>query len=99
MRTYGISLRLTLSLFLLLTAPRALAQAGPPFQTDDPTPVDPGHYEFYVFGAIDGTPAELDPVGPAFGLYKTWGKGRDRDQKAAADASLLGTIPTAGDFF
>jgi hypothetical protein len=39
--------------------------AGPPFQTDDPEPVDFRHYEFYVFGAIDGTPAEIDPTGPA----------------------------------
>jgi len=27
------------------------AWAGPPFQTDDPEPVDFRHYEFYVFGA------------------------------------------------
>ena len=39
--------------------------AGPPFQTDDPEPVDFRHYEFYVFGAVDGTPAEIDPTGPA----------------------------------
>jgi hypothetical protein len=50
---------------------RAWAQAGPPFQTDDPTPVDLGHYEAYVFGAVDGTPAEMDEVGPAFEF--NWG--------------------------
>jgi hypothetical protein len=50
---------------------RAWAQAGPPFQTDDPTPVDLGHYEAYVFGAADGTPAEMDTVGPAFEF--NWG--------------------------
>lgn len=55
----------------LLAASRLGAQAGPPFQTDDPTPVDLGHYEFYVFGTVDGTPAELDPVGPAFEF--NWG--------------------------
>ncbi|WP_263353735.1 transporter [Acidicapsa acidisoli] len=71
MTSYGKSLEITLFLFFLLVAPRVLAQAGPPFQTDDPTPVDPGHYEFYVFGTIDGTPAELDPVGPAFEF--NWG--------------------------
>lgn len=49
----------------------ALAQAGPPFQTDDPTPVDLGHYEAYVFGTFDGTPVEVDPVGPAFEF--NWG--------------------------
>ena len=26
-----------------------LAQAGPPFMTDDPEPVDYQHYEFYTF--------------------------------------------------
>jgi hypothetical protein len=39
--------------------------AGPPFQTDDPEPVDFRHYEFYIFGGVDGTPAEIDPTGPA----------------------------------
>jgi hypothetical protein len=57
--------------FVLLAATRMQAQAGPPFQTDDPTPVDLGHYEAYVFGTVDGTPAELDPVGPAFEF--NWG--------------------------
>ena len=32
--------------------------AGPPFQTDDPEPVDLGHYEFYVFAASDSTHTE-----------------------------------------
>ena len=60
-----------LFLFMMLTAPMLWAQAGPPFQTDDPTPVDLGHYEFYVFGTVDGTPAELDSTGPAFEF--NWG--------------------------
>lgn len=47
------------------------AIAGPPFQTDDPEPVDLGHYEFYVFGASDGTPVETDPLGPGFEF--NWG--------------------------
>jgi hypothetical protein len=47
------------------------AQAGPPFQTDDPTPVDLGHYEAYVFGSLDGTPAELDTISPGFEF--NWG--------------------------
>ena len=55
-----------------LMATRLLsAQAGPPFQTDDPTPVDLGHYEAYVFGTVDSTPAEYDPVAPAFEF--NWG--------------------------
>jgi hypothetical protein len=60
-----------LFLVLMLAIPKLWAQAGPPFQTDDPTPVDLGHYEFYVFGTVDGTPAELDPTGPAFEF--NWG--------------------------
>jgi hypothetical protein len=58
-------------LLLVLTASKLWAQAGPPFQTDDPTPVDLGHYEFYVFGTVDGTPVELDATGPAFEF--NWG--------------------------
>ena len=56
---------------LLLGGAKLEAQAGPPFQTDDPTPVDLGHYEAYVFGAADGTPAEMDAAGPAFEF--NWG--------------------------
>jgi hypothetical protein len=63
--------KLALLLVLMLTASRLCAQAGPPFQTDDPTPVDLGHYEFYIFGTVDGTPAELDSTGPAFEF--NWG--------------------------
>ena len=58
-------------LLMLLVGGRAWGQAGPPFQTDDPTPVDLGHYEAYVFGQADGTPAEMDAVGPAFEF--NWG--------------------------
>ena len=36
------------------------AVAGPPFQTDDPEPIDFRHYEFYVFGSSDGTAVETD---------------------------------------
>ena len=64
-------LMLFLFLFLILTAARISAQAGPPFQTDDPTPVELGHYEAYIFGILDGTPVELDPTGPAFEF--NWG--------------------------
>ena len=67
----GYGTKLTLSIFLLLAAPKLRAQAGPPFQTDDPTPVDLGHYEAYIFGGVGGTPAEIDPVGPAFEF--NWG--------------------------
>src|SRR5438105_13450596 len=52
--------------FALLTvsAPCMWAQ-GPPFQTDDPVPVDLHRHELYMFGSADGTPAEMDSVGPA----------------------------------
>jgi hypothetical protein len=33
--------------------------------------VDYGHYEFYIFGSADGTPAEMDSQGPAFEF--NWG--------------------------
>lgn len=51
-------------------APNLWAQ-GPPFQTDDPVPVNLHHYEFYVFGAAAGTPVETDGTGPAFEF--NWG--------------------------
>ncbi|HEY1767885.1 MAG TPA: transporter [Terracidiphilus sp.] len=57
-------------LFLILAASRLWAQ-GPPYQTDDPVPVDFQHYEFYVFGGMDGTTAEIDSTGPAFEF--NWG--------------------------
>ena len=59
------------TLLLLFLASAAKLWAGPPFQTDDPEPVDFRHYEFYIFGGLDGTPVELDPVGPAF--EANWG--------------------------
>jgi len=57
-------------LLLLFAVPRLWAQ-GPPFQTDDPVPVELHRYEFYLFGGVDGTPAELDTAGPAFEF--NWG--------------------------
>jgi hypothetical protein len=44
---------------------------GPPFQTDDPVPVDLHHYECYIFGTASGTPVEMDGTGPAFEF--NWG--------------------------
>ena len=61
---------LILSLLCALAVSRAGAQ-GPPYQTDDPVPVDLHHYEFYIFGGVDGTTAELDSTGPAFEF--NWG--------------------------
>ena len=47
------------------------AFAGPPFQTDDPEPIDYRHYEFYSFLNSDGTSLETDTMGPAFEF--NWG--------------------------
>jgi hypothetical protein len=71
MRLIGNCTQATLFLLLIVAASKLWAQAGPPFQTDDPTPVDYGHYEFYVFGTADGTPVEMDSTGPAFEF--NWG--------------------------
>lgn len=59
---------MSIAALLLMGAP---ALAGPPFQTDDPEPVEFHHYEFYTFGAVDGTGVEMDTVGPAFEF--NWG--------------------------
>ena len=60
-----------MTLFLLLMLAATNLWAGPPFQTDDPEPIDFRHYEVYWFGGTDGTPVETDPVGPAF--EANWG--------------------------
>ena len=70
MKVPGTWTKVALVLICLLTASRLWAQ-GPPYQTDDPVPVDLHHYEFYIFGGVDGTPAEMDSVGPAFEF--NWG--------------------------
>jgi hypothetical protein len=44
------------------------ARAGPPFQTDDPEPIDFRNFEFYTFGTFDGTNVEGDTIGPAVEL-------------------------------
>jgi hypothetical protein len=57
--------------FLVAAAAAQLQAQGPPYQTDDPVPVDLHHYEFYIFGTADGTPVEMDTVGPA--VEFNWG--------------------------
>ncbi len=52
----------TLCLLLAVTTP---CMAGPPFLTDDPTPVDFGHNEFYVFGTLDRAFGSSAIAGPA----------------------------------
>src|ERR1700676_891027 len=58
------------ALALLLPLSTA-ALAGPPFQTDDPEPIDFRNYEFYTFATSDGTGVETDTFGPA--LEFNWG--------------------------
>jgi len=62
-RTIGLS-----ALFISISP---AAWAGPPFQTDDPEPIDFRHYEFYTFAASDGTSKETDTIGPGFEF--NWG--------------------------
>jgi hypothetical protein len=66
----GACFGLAVFAFIFFAATRLCAQ-GPPYQTDDPVPVDLHHYEFYIFGGVDGTPAEMDSTGPAFEF--NWG--------------------------
>ncbi len=61
---------LGLGLLFLLSVSHLWAQ-GPPYQIDDPVPVDLHHYEFYIFGSAAGTPVETDSQGPAFEF--NWG--------------------------
>jgi len=58
------------ALAVLMTA-STTALAGPPFQTDDPEPIDFRNYEFYTFASSDGTPVETDTEGPA--IEFNWG--------------------------
>jgi hypothetical protein len=66
----SLCFRATIFLFVCLSGARLWAQ-GPPFQVDDPVPVDFKHYEFYIFGSTDGTPAETDYSAPSFEF--NWG--------------------------
>jgi hypothetical protein len=70
MRSVRICPKLALVLACALAVQTLRAQ-GPPYQTDDPVPVDLHHYEFYIFGGVDGTTAEIDSTGPAFEF--NWG--------------------------
>jgi hypothetical protein len=67
----GHSLTRVALLMPWLAAVTPLWAQGPPYQTDDPVPVDLHHYEFYIFGGMDGTTAEIDSTGPAFEF--NWG--------------------------
>src|SRR5579864_7381609 len=66
-----VELKKLLAFLATLVLLAASAHAGPPFQTDDPEPVELRHYEFYAFGNVSGTGVEMDTVGPAFEF--NWG--------------------------
>jgi len=50
---------------LLIGMAWAHAQAGPPFRTDDPQPVDLGHVELYLFSSGQRTTGNHSGIGPA----------------------------------
>ncbi|MBZ5502905.1 MAG: hypothetical protein LAN59_11840, partial [Acidobacteriia bacterium] len=78
-------MKVVCGLLLALLSP-AIASAGPPFQTDDPQPIDFNHYEFYAFGAADGTALGTGTTGPA--IEFNWG--------ALPNLHLHIVIPAAG---
>jgi hypothetical protein len=65
-----------------------VAFAGPPFQTDDPEPVNFKHWECYFFSTYDATALGAATQGPAFEL--NWG--------AAPDVQLHVVVPAAATF-
>ena len=79
--------KLVALLLFLLATPKAWAQ-GPPYQTDDPVPVDLHHYEAYIFGGVDGTPVVYASLGPAFEF--NWG--------AIPRIQLHAILPLGGSF-
>ncbi|HKV05865.1 MAG TPA: hypothetical protein VJO53_12275 [Candidatus Acidoferrales bacterium] len=86
-----VSARLIALLTLIVLVPAfhpALALAGPPFQTDDPEPVDFRHYEFYTFGAADGTAVAMNTAAPA--VEFNWG--------VVPNVQLHLVVPAAGIF-
>jgi hypothetical protein len=50
----------------MLTFAAPLAFAGPPFITDDPVPVDPGHGEFYIATMATDAKGEIEGTLPHF---------------------------------
>lgn len=80
--------RLTALVCLLMLCRAGTVLAGPPFQTDDPEPIDFRNYEFYTFVSADGTAVETDTVGPAAEF--NWG--------ALPNVHLHVIVPLAGVF-
>jgi len=78
----------TIKALTVVCAAAVAAWAGPPFQTDDPEPIEYRNYEFYTFATSDGTPIETDTSGPA--LEFNWG--------AAPNLHLHIIVPAAAIF-
>ena len=53
-------------IFCLIALAPVTATAGPPFRTDDPEPVEYGHYEFYTFFTGTSVNAGTSGFGPAW---------------------------------
>jgi hypothetical protein len=64
------SARLLFPVFALFLG-STVALAGPPFQTDDPEPIEFRHYEFYTFSLLSRFPGETDVQIPA--VEFNWG--------------------------
>jgi hypothetical protein len=61
----GLGRAMLVLVLVLLGGP---AVAGPPFLTDDPEPIDYGHWEFYTFSTLDRTGDGTGLQVPAFEL-------------------------------
>ena len=55
----------SVALALALFAAPQMAWAGPPFETDDPEPVDRGHWEVYIFSAGSIGSHDTTGLGPS----------------------------------
>lgn len=87
-RRWRLRHRLVVTIVTALACGCLHAFAGPPFQTDDPEPVDFRHWEAYIFSTYDGTPLGAATTGPA--LEINWG--------AVRDVQLHLVIPAAANF-
>jgi hypothetical protein len=79
-------------LTLLLVLAAGQAAAGPPYLTDDPVPVDPGHWELYLFSTVDSVAAATSGQGPALEL--NWGAARELQLHLVLPAAF--TFPATG---
>jgi len=77
-----MNLRRNASLAAALFCLSAVANAGPPFVSDDPEPTDYGHYEIYAFAQGSGA---RDSAESAFGIDFNYG--------AMPDLQLTAVIP------